>query len=148
MRNVTEPSGVTGVLPGEIENVRRMRSYLRAFTRVWHWQRGSAAWNSSAGMSFIGDDWYPESPSPDDTFGVFIRRLGSCGRPGQCVCEYSGVERVSDVGVRFSAGPRGARMNIQSRVSRILILRIPVYHISRVNSRCSAVLSNDTNIER
>lgn len=72
-------------------------------------------------------------PLSSGVVGRFTRHPGIPDAPG-----YSWL--------REEVGPRSEARRVLACVSRALILRVPVYHMSRVNSRCSAMLSNDMNI--
>lgn len=143
MQNVTGTS--RRVLPGEIEIARPKKcSYLRAFMRA-----GAAAGQRFKFQRVVyrGRRYHPEPRAPSTA--AFLRSRGHPGAPRGKILLFlsrrraSEAERVSDVDVIFC----GRDPLMGPCVLRILILRVPVYHMSRVNSRCSAVLSNDPNIE-
>jgi len=147
MRNVTGTS--RRALPSEIESRgRRMRSYLRAFTRADAPAAGQHFKFQRRRVVYRGRRYHPEphvsstatAPSPRQVF------LWSRGHPGAPRRSFSLKEPRRRSVCRCDFLRRGTS-SWGPCLLRILILRVPVYHMSRVNSRCSAVLSNDMNIE-
>lgn len=158
MRNVTGTLRPC-VLPGEIEIARPKnaliftRFYVRRCRAGAARRRGSAL-NFSAGVLFIGGvgitqnhvrlPWRPRRDHPSSHRHFY-------GRTGIRVERYSSFSLAESLGGGACVGCRCDFLRggplVGPCVLRILILRVPVYHMSRVNSRCSAVLSNDMNIE-
>lgn len=114
MRNVMGPSSDGCPLPGETENARPKNAfvhiYLRALTDVnMPRMRGVRLKLKRRHVVYRG-----RRISSSDAASAFLRNRVDIRMPGHNArANLRAPRRVSDIriGVRFSAGPRGARMN-------------------------------------